>query len=67
MMEQPTRSSFLKTENKASAKVQRAVKSRAKPQDLHEQALHSIVAFAELIGFQGGWGNFGDCHTELAG
>jgi predicted phage terminase large subunit-like protein len=67
MMDAPQRTSLLKAENQASKAVQRkTASSRAKPKDLHVEALRSIVAFAELIGFQGGWGNFGDCHTELA-
>jgi hypothetical protein len=34
--------------------------------DLRVQALVSLPAFADLLEFQGGWGNFSECHTELA-
>jgi predicted phage terminase large subunit-like protein len=53
--------------NKASEKVRKSVaKAKADSFDLRVQALTSIVAFAELIEFQGGWHNFSDCHTDLA-
>lgn len=34
-------------------------------ESLEVQALFSMPAFAELIGFHGGWENFSECHTEL--
>jgi predicted phage terminase large subunit-like protein len=33
---------------------------------LEVQALTDIKAFAELIGFHGGWSSFAECHDELA-
>lgn len=34
--------------------------------DLRVQALVSLPAFADLLDFQGGWGSFSECHSELA-
>lgn len=60
---------LLGTSNVAAQQVQKkATSSRTKgdSNDLRVQALTNMVAFAELIKFQGGWENFSDCHTELA-
>ena len=61
------RTSLLGGSNVAAKEVQKKTKAPAHSrEELATQALFSIVAFAELIKFQGGWDNFGECHTELA-
>lgn len=35
--------------------------------ELKIEALHDITKFADLIGFKGGWQNFGTVHKKLAG
>jgi predicted phage terminase large subunit-like protein len=53
--------------NKEIKEIKKKVRSSKKDVDnkLEVQALFSMAAFAELIKFHGGWGNFSDCHTEL--
>jgi predicted phage terminase large subunit-like protein len=62
-------SKLLQTESKATQEYQRAAKvthSKLKgASDLAVRALIDMKAFAELISFQGGWNNFGECHGEL--
>lgn len=61
--------SLLRAENVQSKVAQtRAVRSKVKgdADDLRVQALFSLAAFAELLAFHGGWGNFSECHNELA-
>lgn len=61
--------SLLNQGNEETKKIQKRAKKAAKKEIVDEslevQALFSMAAFAELIGFHGGWGNFSDCHTEL--
>lgn len=66
---QPSR--YLNAENELSVAIQRRATSasklpKAKESDrLEVQALYSMQAFVELIGYHGGWGNFSECHSEL--
>lgn len=52
--------------NEASQKLRKSRARAKEPSSLSVQALTSLVAFADLLEFQGGWANFSDCHTELA-
>lgn len=64
----PPSKTLLKAENTESKAAQvKASRSKAPgdENDLRVQALFSLPAFAELIGFHGGWGNFSECHNEL--
>lgn len=62
-------SSILVTETKATQEYQRLAKTPSKriqeASELSVRALTDMRAFAELIKFQGGWNNFGECHAEL--
>ena len=62
-------SGLLSTESKATQEYQRASKTPSKrikeSSELAVRALTDMKAFAELISFQGGWKNFGECHAEL--
>ena len=60
---------LLATESKATQEYQKAAKTPSKrvqeSSDLSVRALTDMKAFAELIKFHGGWGSFGECHSEL--
>lgn len=50
----------------AKMQAQRKRTTTGGSNELAVRALNDITAFAELIGFHGGWSNFSSCHEELA-